>query len=489
MNDRVPDLRESDRLAELRECSHLPAWLTVLAQPARLGAVLARSIPEFASGTLTLRHCAMSRVRMKKGKWTALCTLTVQGLRPGTAQDVVVQAALTPPDRTAAPRAATKAAFGEAGWCWDVQELQLSFEAPPPESGPLAHACLTDPAAARGMLESGLRAVGVLPAGRRIQSCVPEVLRLKPGGRCTIRYRVAYPPGQAADVLPDQIIAKTYSDEKGPDVLAGMRALWASPLSRSDAVRIAEPLGFLPELDMLLQGPVPERQNLKDLIRSAAVGTGEAFETLRAVMNKTAIGTAALHSSGAVHGRTITWEDARDELGHTIQKLAPVNAALAAVASRLLDRVVAFAAAVPADPPVPAHGSFRPNQVLLCEGEISFIDFDKCCQAEPALDLSLFLSASKNFALSRPHGEENDEEDVALDPEARLSILERLDTVCAGFVEQYARHAPVSRARVVAWEALNLLELVLECWVKVKPVRLSNTLLMLERHLQSHGLL
>ena len=36
----------------------------------------------------------------------------------------------------------------------------------------------------------------------------------------------------------------------------------------------------------------------------------------------------------------------------------------------------------------------------------------------------------------------------------------------------------VSRARVVAWEALNLLELVLECWVKVKPVRLSNTLLM-----------
>jgi aminoglycoside phosphotransferase (APT) family kinase protein len=166
-----------------------------------------------------------------------------------------------------------------------------------------------------------------------------------------------------------------------------------------------------------------------------------------------------------------------------------VNAALAAFASRLLDRVVAFAAAVPADPPVPTHGSFRPNQVLLYDGEISFIDFDKFSQAEPALDLSLFLSATKNFALSRPHGEESDEEDEALDPEARLLILDQMDSVCAGFMEQYARRAPVSRARVVAWEAMQLLELVLECWVKIKPVRLSNTLLMLERHLLSHGLL
>ena len=296
-------------------------------------------------------------------------------------------------------------------------------------------------------------------------------------------------PGQAANVLPDQIIAKVYSDDKGPDVLAGMRALWASPLSRGGAVRIAEPIGFLPEFSMLLQWPVPERQNLKDLVRSAAGGTAEAREALRTAMNKTAIGTAALHSSRVLHGGTTTWEEACDELDHTIQQLAPVNALLAAVASRLLERVVAFAAAVPADPPVPTHGSFRPNQMLLYEGEVGFIDFDKFRQAEPALDLSLFLSATKNFALSRPHGEESDEEDVALDPEARLAILDQVDSVGAGFMEEYAQRAPVSRARVVAWEALNLLELVLECWVKVKPVRLSNTLLMLERHFLSHGLL
>lgn len=489
MADPVPDLRESDRLAELRECSNLPAWLTVLAQPARMGAALAQSIPEFASGALILRHCALGRVRMKKGKWTTRCTLTVQGLQPGKAQVVVLQVALWPPGRTAAPRAAAASAFGAPEWCWDVPELGLSLESSPPESEPLARTCLTDPAAARVMLESGLHAVGLLPGGLRIQSCVPEVLRLKPGGRCTIRYRLAYPPGQAANVLPDQIIAKTYTDDKGPDVLAGMHALWASTLSHGDAVRIAEPLGFLLECNMLLQWPVPERQNLKELIRSAAGGTAEALQALRVVMDKTAIGMAALHSSGALHGRTVTWQEACEELVHTIQQLAPVNSLLAAVASRLLARLMAFAAAVPADPPVPTHGSFRPNQVLLCDGEVSFIDFDKFGQAEPALDLSLFLSATKNFALSRPHGEESDEEDLPLDPVSRLAILDQVDSVCAGFMEQYVRCAPVSRARVVAWEALQLLELVLECWVKVKPVRLSNTLLMLERHLQAHGLL
>ena len=67
----MSDPQEPDLLAELRQCSNLPAWLTVLAQPARLGTALVRSIPEFASGTLTLRHCALGRVRMKKGKWTA----------------------------------------------------------------------------------------------------------------------------------------------------------------------------------------------------------------------------------------------------------------------------------------------------------------------------------------------------------------------------------------------------------------------------------
>jgi hypothetical protein len=36
---------------------------------------------------------------------------------------------------------------------------------------------------------------------------------------------------------------------------------------------------------------------------------------------------------------------------------------------------------------------------------------------------------------------------------------------------------------VALWERLELLALVLNCWIKVKPVRLSNTLLMLERHL------
>jgi hypothetical protein len=111
------------------------------------------------------------------------------------------------------------------------------------------------------------------------------------------------------------------------------------------------------------------------------------------------------------------------------------------------------------------------------------VDFDNFCQAEPALDLALFLSATKNIGLSEPHEEESNEDDVALDPATRMALLDQLDVICEAFLAEYERHAPVSRQRIAVWEALDLLTLVLTCWTKIKPVRLSNTMTMLERHL------
>ena len=67
-------------------------------------------------------------------------------------------------------------------------------------------------------------------------------------------------------------------------------------------------------------------------------------------------------------------------------------------------------------------------------------------------------------------------------------LLDRLDTICETFLAEYEQHALVSRQRVALWQALDLLSLVLTCWTKVKPVRLGNTLAMIERHLHGMGL-
>ena len=132
-------------------------------------------------------------------------------------------------------------------------------------------------------------------------------------------------------------------------------------------------------------------------------------------------------------------------------------------------------------PVVATHGTFRPGQVLIHRDRIGFIDFDNFCQAEPALDLSLFFRRTKDIILDTnetgPGG--------GLDAQsARATLLDRADTVCEVFLGEYEAHARVSRQRIALWETLDLLTLVLHSWTKVKPERLENATFALEQHLR-----
>jgi hypothetical protein len=124
--------------------------------------------------------------------------------------------------------------------------------------------------------------------------------------------------------------------------------------------------------------------------------------------------------------------------------------------------------------------------VLIYKGQIGFIDFDGFCQAEPALDLALFLGKIRDIGLS---ASKDDEDDVPIDREVLLAWLAETEAICETFLAEYERHAPVSRQRIALWEALDLFTLVQHCWTKVKPVRLNINMLLLERHLHVSGLL
>jgi Ser/Thr protein kinase RdoA (MazF antagonist) len=160
---------------------------------------------------------------------------------------------------------------------------------------------------------------------------------------------------------------------------------------------------------------------------------------------------------------------------------------LAGATGPLLARLEARAAAAPADAEGPAHGTFRPAQVLLNHGHIGFIDFDSFCAAEPALDVALFLEKIRDLGLSASTGDD-DEDDAPLDPAlypARLAAVQRL---CATFLDAYSAHRPISRERVALWETLYLLTLVLHCWTKVKPARLVHSMVLLDDHLRANNL-
>jgi aminoglycoside phosphotransferase (APT) family kinase protein len=138
------------------------------------------------------------------------------------------------------------------------------------------------------------------------------------------------------------------------------------------------------------------------------------------------------------------------------------------------------ATATPPDSNVFAHGTFRPNQVLLHQGQIGLIDFDSWCQVEPALDLGLFLASIKDIGLS------SISKSAQKDITSRLASLARVEAICDTFLGHYTTLMPVSRRRVALWEALATFTLVLRSWDRVKPVRLENTLFLLERHLRRH---
>jgi hypothetical protein len=476
---------------DLGAFTDLPDWLLAIVQPERVRVALARAITEIASGELTAKACEISRVRLKKERWSGIYQLTVE-MPNGAAPWVIrMQGTLIPLDQPEPNAPADGRALGSEGWRCFLPELRLLLETQPPEAALPALPTLTDPEQARALIEQSMRAATPEYRELRIQSCIPRVVRYKPGSRCTILYDLAYPTDLAdGHSWPDLVAIKTYKGSKGKNAYAGMRALWDSPLGNGDAVTIAEPLAYLPELSVLVQGPIREEQTLKDLIRSALrENTPEALAELESAMRKTARGLAALHRSGAQYGKSYAWEEEFAEVRAAVDQLGGAIPRLAGVAEPLLARLEALAAEHLADPTAPSHSSFRPAQVLLYRGKIGFIDFDSFCQAEPALDLALFLAATKNIGLSEPHEEESNEDDAELDPVTRQALLDRLDTICETFLAEYVQHAPVSRQRVALWQALDLLSLVLTCWTKIKPVRLGNTLAMIERHLHVSGLL
>jgi aminoglycoside phosphotransferase (APT) family kinase protein len=198
------------------------------------------------------------------------------------------------------------------------------------------------------------------------------------------------------------------------------------------------------------------------------------FTLLDDYMRKTAAGLAALHKSGVTTGRSWTWEDELDEVRDRIERLGAAIPSLTHAADPLLERLKEMASSTPADLPVPTHGSYRPAQVLLYRGQIGFIDFDSFCQAEPAHDLALFLSTVKNIGLDTTEIEDN-KRALPLEEPERTERLKQMIAICDAFLEEYERHAPVSRQRIALWEALDQMMLVLASWIKIKTFRLQDT--------------
>ena len=297
--------------AGLQRFAALPDWLAAAVQPERVRAALARRVPEFAAGELRLLRCEPEHPRLKAGRWAAQYRLTIERPGSGERRSVRLRGRLHPPG-TAAPAApAAGAAFGAEGWRCYLPELRLELWPQPPEAAPPALPLLTEPEAARALLERSIRSGSPRYRDLRLRACTPSVVRHRLGRHCTVVYRLTYPAGLAAGRgWPDLVVAKAYHGDEGRTAYAAMRALWHSPLRTGGVVSIAEPLAYVPELRVLVQGPVRGDRTLKQLIPAALrAGTPGALAELDGYVRRAAAGLAALHRSGAAPGPT--WSSPR----------------------------------------------------------------------------------------------------------------------------------------------------------------------------------
>lgn len=470
----------------LQQFAALPDWLNAATDPEQFVAALARAEPALAAGKLNVQECDIGHVRIKRDVWTGIYKLKVADPSGAEGRTIALRGTIIPPGHPEpADMVGAEGQLGGADWRAYLPELRVALEPQAADAALPSLPILTDPEQARALLEESIRAASPAYAELRIERVDPKIMRYTPGSRCTILYRITYPAGLAdGHDWPELVVAKTYKGGKGAHAFAGMRALWDAPYRQEGGVTLAEPLAFLPELNVLVQGPIREERTLQELIAAAVHDSdSETQAELQRVIGQTAAGLAGLHNSGVRFGKVKTWEDELAEVRDVVDDLASAVPHLADAAAPLLAWLEARAAEQPADPIMTAHGTFRPGQVLIHQGKIGFIDFDSFCQAEPSLDLSLFLRRTKDIALAELAARPG-----PIDEAERAALLAQAEAICDEFLTAYQAHGSVSRERVALWEALDLFTLVLHSWTKVKPERLQNATFALNAHLRKMGL-
>lgn len=468
----------------------LPDWMVAARDPDRICAALAQAIPEFRSGELILHECDSSNIRYKGANWSGFYELTIG--KPGAADSrtINLQGTLYPPGIISGSSPFTENSLGSDGWHAVIPALNLELWPKQPEAVLTSLDFLIDAEQSRQYLMSRIREGSPHYQDLQIESCRPQVVRYKPGSRCTIVYHLNYPEN-ADPRWPDLVVAKTYRKEKGQNAYESMRALWNSPLSSSPVLKIAEPLAYEPDTRVMIQGPIHQERTLKDLtVLAVKAGTPQAYDELTAAMCKTARALAELHGSGVALDKVYGWKNDETQTRESVEELSAAIPALATAGIPFLDRLSRLEAGSRPDPLVPSHGTFRPAQVLMYQDEIGFIDFDSCCRAEPAKDLGLFLCAFLRAGMATVDFDDIEVGPGPSDAAARSARFERLIGVSEEFLAEYERCSePVNRQRVALFEALELFILVLHAWTKVKVRELHDIMYILEKFLPASKIL
>ena len=453
--------RMREHVEAIRPC-RLPGWLRDATDSGLVAAALTDRIDAVVPDATTVYRVRVEDARVKRRGWILRYTADIAAADGDGA--VVLTAELRPPGSGWRPSPDDSAVW--------LPELGMAVRTLPADPGLPALPSLTDPAAARELLERVMR--DSARPGLRLMDVQPRLARYKPGNRATLVYQLRYPDG-ADPTWPPTVVAKTYREDDGAATYAAMRALWESPLKDGRDVRLAEPLGYLPPERVLLQGPVTGDRTLSDALQLSVSAAGQVPPDLEGLLERTAAGLVALHGCGARSGPSRDVSAELNSVRQLLTRVAPsLPAAPVAAAESLLSDLAGWAAREPPMPPGPVHGAFRPAQVLLDGGSPGFIDFDGFGLGEAALDVGRFLARLGELWLTAgaPYS---------------AGDLARQQELADAFVAGYVQRAPLPAARVAIWRSLDLAGGVVRSWSRAKSARAGVLLDLLHQSLRAQS--
>jgi hypothetical protein len=219
--------------------------------------------------------------------------------------------------------------------------------------------------------------------------CVQHVrlLAYKPGKRGVIRYELEGMDCHETNIVLGKIYPQPEYSERAYRV---METLWEDVFSTTPELGVPQPLGFIPELSMLIFVP-NEGQFLSEVISTNPLDSPVAFR----IMDLAGAWLARLHTHALALEKIFAIEGEYDNIHEWAQliseKYPEERHAVDQIAGYLLER----APQLKFDNTVPIHKDFHYEHILL-DGGLKVFDFDEIRLGDPNIDLAHFCA---NFYL------------------------------------------------------------------------------------------
>jgi hypothetical protein len=224
-----------------------------------------------------------------------------------------------------------------------------------------------------------------------VTACAVTPVRYKPGTHCVLRYDLQTPGG------PRVVFGKLLG-RGGAHLAATLEQLHAVSQAAPGMARVPRPLAYWPDLQLLIQPAVREGRDLNVCAFDPAAPAAVREQWLHSAGRS----LAALHQSAGAMGPQRTLADDLRELATYCASLAQAAPALAERFTAAHDLLALGMRDLVEIAPLPSHGAFRTDQLMLEDGRLVLIDLDSFCWANPARDLGNFLADLRWKAIRNP---------------------------------------------------------------------------------------